>query len=122
MTLRLQWEGPRLTVQTVDEGGAVLGHVVQRVLADEAEIEWIEVRTVARRHGLGRALLEEAMCAAFEAGARTMYLEVRESNQAAQGLYRSLGFQLYGRREDYYSAPVEAAVLWRRDLTGGVSR
>ncbi|MGH9519472.1 MAG: GNAT family N-acetyltransferase [Terriglobales bacterium] len=118
MTLRRQFHEGRLTLQAVAADGALLGHVVQRLAADESEIEWIEVSAAERRRGHGRTLMQEAMRAAAAAGARTMYLEVRASNLAAQGLYQALGFEVCGRREAYYTAPTEAAVLWRRDLSG----
>lgn len=120
MNLRAQRDGARVTVQAVAEDGGdadhVVGFVVQRVAAGEAEIEWIEVDAGQRRRGFGRALLQEAMRLAVTAGARVMYLEVRESNVAAQGLYRALGFEPYHRREAYYTAPAEAALLWRKEL------
>jgi ribosomal-protein-alanine N-acetyltransferase len=37
-------------------------------------------------------------------GAKRMYLEVRPSNVAGQGLYRRLGFETIGRRRGYYPA------------------
>jgi ribosomal-protein-alanine N-acetyltransferase len=36
------------------------------------------------------------------------------SNEVAQTLYRKLGFQVVGRREDYYDDPVETALVMRR--------
>ena len=42
-------------------------------------------------------------------------LEVRESNQAAIELYRSLGFVAVGTRRNYYSQPLEDALLLRKE-------
>ncbi len=51
----------------------------------------------ARRRGLGRRLVKAMMSGAAVAGARSAYLQVLESNEAAIGLYRSLGFRsVYG--------------------------
>ena len=47
----------------------------------------------------------------FAIGARRMTLEVRASNEAAQGLYRSFGFEVVGRRPRYYSDDGEDALI-----------
>jgi ribosomal-protein-alanine N-acetyltransferase len=50
-------------------------------------------------------------------GARRATLEVRRSNAAARQLYERFGFSVVGIRQDYYSNPVEdALVLWREEL------
>ncbi|MGE0446942.1 MAG: ribosomal-protein-alanine N-acetyltransferase RimI, partial [Vicinamibacterales bacterium] len=42
--------------------------------------------------------------------------EVRASNEAARRLYERLGFYVAGARKNYYSQPVEdALILWRDD-------
>jgi [ribosomal protein S18]-alanine N-acetyltransferase len=57
-----------------------------------------------------RHVLEEAV----RLGARRATLEVRAGNDAARRLYERLGFYVAGRRRNYYSAPVEdALILWR---------
>ena len=42
---------------------------------------------------------------------RVLGLEVRVSNAAARGLYRTLGFRLVGLRRGYYKSPIEDALL-----------
>ena len=49
---------------------------------------------------------------AREASAARVFLEVRESNQAARGLYSKLGFRETGSRPAYYSHPVEDAITY----------
>jgi ribosomal-protein-alanine N-acetyltransferase len=50
-------------------------------------------------------------------GAKRATLEVRRSNEPAQQLYERFGFAVAGVRRDYYSNPVEdALVLWREGL------
>jgi ribosomal-protein-alanine N-acetyltransferase len=80
----------------------------QELPGGEAELLNLAVRPEARRRGLGRALL------ALLAG-RKVWLEVRESNQAAIRFYESQGFRVYGRRRQYYRQPVEDAVLMMRE-------
>ena len=54
---------------------------------------------------------EELIAVCRARGVRMLGLEVRVSNTAAQGLYRTLGFRLVGLRRGYYKAPVEDALL-----------
>ena len=102
-----------------DRGGGeprLLGYVVAIVMADEGEIADVAVAPAARRRGIARVLLERIAAEATEAGVRALYLEVRESNEAARALYESLGFAQVGRRRGYYQHPSEDALLLRRNL------
>jgi ribosomal protein S18 acetylase RimI-like enzyme len=62
-----------------------------------------------RGRGLGRALLTEVLAVARGRGVESVFLEVRESNAAALGLYRGFGFQEVGQRRGYYDHPREDA-------------
>lgn len=92
------------------------GFVLARAAAGEAEILTLAVAPVARRRGLGAALLAAAMAAARARGAEAMFLEVSEGNAPARALYRSFGFAEVGRRRRYYPDGSDALVL-RRGLT-----
>ena len=62
------------------------------------------------RDGFGRFMIMNL--APLPTGrAETAFLEVRESNTAAQALYRALGFTSVGRRRSYYRAPREDALV-----------
>ncbi len=88
----------------------VVGFLVTRATAaDEREILNVAVDPAARRAGIGRILMETVL-----AGYRgAWFLEVRESNEAAITLYKTLGFAAAGRRENYYHDPCEAAIVMR---------
>jgi ribosomal protein S18 acetylase RimI-like enzyme len=58
------------------------------------------------------ALLDRAR----ETNSERVFLEVRESNQAARAFYARLGFEQSGRRKLYYANPPEDAVLYRLTL------
>jgi ribosomal-protein-alanine N-acetyltransferase len=60
------------------------------------------------------ALLQAAMRQAAARQAEVMFLEVAESNAAAQALYMAAGFAEVGRRRHYYSDGTDALVLSRR--------
>jgi ribosomal-protein-alanine N-acetyltransferase len=94
----------------VTEDGRVLAFLVTRQTAPgEREILNVAVEPAQRGRGLARRLLEQEL--ARSRG--EWFLEVRESNVAARRLYESLGFREVGRRENYYQAPPEQAIVMR---------
>lgn len=94
----------------------VAGFCIVRRAADEAELYQLAVRQDCRRRGIGAALLKEALLYCRRNGADSLYLEVRRSNNPAISLYKEYGFKNEGRRKNYYSSPVEDAVIMTRDL------
>jgi ribosomal-protein-alanine N-acetyltransferase len=69
-----------------------------------------------RRKGLATGLFAALLTRARETNSESIFLEVRESNQAALALYARLGFVESGRRKLYYANPHEDAVLYRLAL------
>jgi RimJ/RimL family protein N-acetyltransferase len=55
-----------------------------------------------RRRGIGRALLEQAVAWAREAGVRKLELHVFPWNEPAIHLYEQFGFEREGLRKDHY--------------------
>ena len=94
-----------------DSGGAPAGFLIARKAADEAELLTLGVAPAFRRMGLGRALLNEASAMLRASGARQLFLEVEEGNEAALQLYRSLGAIPVGRRPRYYDHGADAAIF-----------
>jgi ribosomal-protein-alanine acetyltransferase len=91
--------------------GTVLGFIVVRTLGDEWELENVMVESSLRRSGIGTRLLREALELGRRGDCKTMFLEVRESNDSARKLYKKNGFTETGRRTAYYGNPTEDAVL-----------
>ncbi len=71
------------------------------------------IEPIWRRHGLAGLLLDLGLDLARGRGARTALLEVRAGNGAALALYRRAGFEVAGRRRDYYRDPPEDALVMR---------
>lgn len=97
----------------------VLGVVLCRAIAGEAEVLTVAVPQWARRRGIGRALMRAALTGARERGATEMFLEVDVANEAAVALYESLGFKRAGLRKAYYdrgAQPRADALVMRLDL------
>jgi ribosomal-protein-alanine acetyltransferase len=90
---------------------AVAGFVVALCLGQEWEIENIVVDSALRRQGCAKLLLRELLGHASHEGAERVLLEVRESNEAARAFYAQWGFQMIGRRKNYYRDPEEDALL-----------
>jgi len=88
------------------------GFLVAKHLVPEWELENIVVAPSARRTGVATRLLEALLSAARVTHSEAVFLEVRESNSAAQALYQKIGFRGAGRRKSYYSNPLEDAVLY----------
>lgn len=84
------------------DGNHPCGLVLFRTVLDEAEVLTVGVPPQQRRQGLAAALMSAALATAATRGAAQVFLEVADSNAAAQGLYLRLGFTAAGRRKKYY--------------------
>jgi ribosomal-protein-alanine acetyltransferase len=104
----------RLALIAVVDG--VAGFVIAREVAGEWELENIAVSPRLQRGGVGSALLRELCDRVLSAGGAKLLLEVRESNVAARKLYEGQGFNLTGRRKNYYSNPEEDALLFEKNF------
>jgi ribosomal-protein-alanine N-acetyltransferase len=94
--------------------GQICGFLVARITGDEAEILNAAVDPAHRRKGIGSALLTTAISSAQAQNAKTIYLEVRESNSAAVSFYQRHGFEKTAQRRGYYSSPTENAVVMKK--------
>ena len=97
-------------------GHALYGFLSARVSAQELHINNIGVHETERRRGIGNALMQFAVASGRRNGARAAVLEVRAGNAAAQALYHRYGFEVVGRRRQYYREPPEDALLMRASL------
>ena len=103
-----------LLVRTAD--CRVAGFCAFWLVFDEIHINNVAVRPGLRAQGIGTTLLRRVLEEAQRLGARRAMLEVRASNDRARRLYERLGFYVAGVRRNYYSNPVEdALILWRDD-------
>jgi len=106
---RLREEGP-------DE---LLGYCLLMPGVEEIHLLNITVGPEYRRSGYAKKMMAVMEDAACSAGFPSMLLEVRASNQPAQGLYSSLGFTAIGLRKGYYpglDGIREDAVVMQKNL------
>jgi ribosomal-protein-alanine N-acetyltransferase len=95
----------------------VAGFCAFWLVFDEIHINNVAVLPQYRGRGMGSAVLRHVLQEARRLGAARATLEVRASNSGAARLYERLGFHVAGRRPNYYSQPVEdALILWRDEL------
>ncbi len=108
-----------VVAQRATAGRSLVGFILSRIVAGEAEILSVAVAAARRRKGLARRLLELHLRRLAGRGAQAVFLEVGEDNVAARRLYTRAGFREVGRRGGYYDGPSgrrAAALVLRRDL------
>ena len=76
-----------------------------------AEVFDIAVDPQARRQGIGKAMLENIIDKTAESNVDRLQLEVRAGNTPAIELYKSLGFEASGYRENYYKEGEDAILM-----------
>lgn len=91
------------------------GYIFFYLVMDELHVMNVAIDPSFRQKGLGSKLMEKVHEMGKGFGAKLAYLEVRETNDAAQKLYESLGYKRQGRRINYY-ANQEDALLMFKDL------
>jgi ribosomal-protein-alanine N-acetyltransferase len=100
-------------------GPSVIGFFAGWIVEDELHVNNIASHPAYRNMGVGQGLLESAIGEARMRGVLFVLLEVRASNEAAQSLYRKLGFSFVGRRKDYYRSPTEDAFVMKMEFKQG---
>ena len=100
----------------------VAGFCAFWLVFDEIHINNVAMRPQHRGHGIGTGLLRHALAEGARLGAKRATLEVRASNEGALRLYQRLGFYVAATRRNYYTNPVEdALILWRDEVPASPS-
>lgn len=96
------------------EDAQVAGYIGCYCIAGTGEITNVAVKETHRRKGIGGMLLEKLFEEGVILNTHEFFLEVRESNEAAIGLYSRQGFVKEGIRKKFYEKPVEnAVIMWK---------
>jgi len=103
----------------MEQDECVSGYGVMSVLADEAHILNLCIKSNLQNNGLGKEMLDYLIDLAKVHHADVMFLEVRPSNRQALKIYEKSGFDEVGSRKDYYPAKFgrEDAVILAKQLT-----
>ena len=113
--VRETWSQEHSIVLGAFKGQFLEGYLIVYYVLDELEIARIAVHPSGRRQGIAGALLENLEKKGEELGFARWLLDVRESNQAAIALYKKYGFSEDGKRKNFYTNPIESAILMSRN-------
>lgn len=107
-------------ILVAEKGCCVCGYVIFSVVGDESEIFQVAVSPACQKEGVGLKLMQEVVKELDLKSVKQLFLEVRESNRAARGLYSRLGLEEYSVRKAYYSSkvgqPKEDGILYRLSI------
>lgn len=96
--------------------GKVVAYIGLWQVYDEGHITNVAVLPNYRGLGLSKILLTNVFDECIDKGILRLTLEVRESNEVAIKLYENLGFVSTGTRPNYYSKPMENAIIMWKEL------
>ncbi len=94
----------------------LIGFYLARSVVENLELLKIGVCPQFQHQGLGARLLDAALSEGIRRGCLRCYLEVRVSNEGAIRFYLNHRFRVAGERANYYSDPVEDALVMERRL------
>ena len=98
------------------ENDEVVGYVGAQSVLDGADMMNIAVHPDYRKQGIGYALIDKLIPQLQERDVISLSLEVRVSNEGAIGLYHKMGFEVVGKRPNYYRNPREDAYIMRKEF------
>lgn len=108
---RQELENERSRYTVLLKEGRVIGYLGFWQIFDEGHILNIAIAPEYQGQHFSDILMQDMMQYAAERDIPHLTLEVREGNLPARALYRKYGFYEAGIRKEYYSAPVENAVI-----------
>ena len=93
-----------------EDEGLLVGFLVWQETDFEAEVLQIAVLPSYQGQKIATALFD------FLPANKEIFLEVRESNKPALLFYKKETFEAIARRKAYYHAPVEDAIIMKREI------
>jgi [ribosomal protein S18]-alanine N-acetyltransferase len=99
--------------QEVGKTPAIHAFLVAHRVDTEWELQNLVVSPGCHRQGIATQLVDKLVAEVRGQKGTAIFLEVRESNQAARAFYKKVGFAESGLRKRYYSNPLEDAIICR---------
>ncbi|SFE73911.1 ribosomal protein S18-alanine N-acetyltransferase [Nitrosomonas sp. Nm166] len=90
--------------QVLEQGDTLIGYGIMMMSPEEAHVLTLGIAANWQKKGFGGRLLQHLIQSAKKENAKSMFLDVRESNHGAARLYRQMGFQHIATRKGYYPA------------------
>ncbi|MGE5693642.1 MAG: ribosomal protein S18-alanine N-acetyltransferase [Candidatus Zixiibacteriota bacterium] len=115
-------DGSSIMLAARAAAGGIVGYLCAYLIFEELQLASVAVKEGFRRQGIARRLILEMTRQGRGAGAKEIWLDVRESNEAARRLYEELGFKEVYRRKNYYRKPKEDALVLFRSVEETVVR
>lgn len=94
----------------------IVGYVFFVTSVDEAELVKIAVDKNYRRKCFGITLLKNSFDNLKRKGIKSVFLEVRQSNNQAIGLYKKMGFNEINTRKNFYRFPTEDGIVMKLEI------
>ena len=102
---------PGRTWWIAHDTSTVVGFAGGVLAGDTLDVMDVAVAPSRRREGIARRLIQRIAYDGHVLGAQSITLEVAQNNDAARGLYESMGFAQSGVRRDYYGRGENALVM-----------
>ena len=99
-----------------DESGKVVSYAGMVMAMDMGDITDVATHPDFRRRGLSRQVMIRLLEYARENSITSVALDVRVSNSGAIALYKSLDFEIAGKRPRFYRTPPEDAYVMVKQL------
>ena len=116
-----QWEreltdSKRICLGIIDlKTKQILGLCSSWLVLDELHITIIAVHPIHQRKGLGKFLLSELIKRSRSLRTKQIHLEVKETNEPAKALYKSMGFKTTANRSNFYEDGTSALLLTKEN-------
>ena len=94
----------------------IVGYCCFWIVFGEVHIMNLAVHPDYRRKGIATRLVEVVISISRHEVVQKVHLEVRKSNDSARKLYEKFGFLVITARPNYYSQPMEDALLMALEL------
>lgn len=90
--------------QVLEQKDTLMGYGIMIRSPEEAHVLTLGIAADWQKKGLGKKLLQHFIECAKEQAAKSIFLDVRESNHGAAQLYKRMGFHQIATRKGYYPA------------------
>jgi ribosomal-protein-alanine N-acetyltransferase len=108
---------PLSVAKVVRSGENIVGYICADQVLDEGHILNVTVHSEHRRRGMAAHMVSHVIGLLAGRACKTIFLEVRISNEAALRMYEKTGFSMITVRKRYYTAPEEDAVIMKLQLS-----